>query len=443
MKLLIVAEPFGGRASVDDPWGAGRVFFRGAQPPTGGVEPSTRRWLVIDLPGFVPRRRHGIAAWIRARAGLDENDRSIVELDEEQWRLATLDDFGDPDAEVHTYDEPSEQFGFEDFIAFERAHVRPLVDALDAASRAPAEERGAQLEPLVARAAHLWRVWSQLPDAAKRASNAATFDSARRAIGALPPGPARWEAMLDLARRVHAREPDAYEAHRRVGELLRDLPRQWVDPSVSDETLHHWLDVLAREPELAAVAAGNQFWEVLARRVRFPATMTEGTVDITEAEEVTVEPSFELWSARRVGRIVPGRTALKVAGSPSLYVAGTRALRFRIARAGGRVRRFGVDLTMRIDPKIALDAALLGAERLAALAHLAPDQALAEAALGPLPESHPIHRAAARAAEDPDAARTLADLLIATTVHLDPAVVRRMLHEDARASRYHWRRRGR
>jgi hypothetical protein len=83
-----------------------------------------------------------------------------------------------------------------------------------------------------------------------------------------------------------------------------------------------------------------------------------------------------------------------------------------------------------------------GSRILAALAHLAPAQALDEAALGPLPETHPIRRAAARAAEDADAARTLADLLIATTARLDPAVVRRVLHEDARSRRYRWRRRG-
>lgn len=180
----------------------------------------------------------------------------------------------------------------------------------------------------------------------------------------------------------------------------------------------------------------SPFWERLKDVVRLEPNVHGETIDISAAEEDVVWLNWHVLEARRVGRIVPGRTALVLRNGAQrtlTFIAGQRRLKFQVARAGGQLKRMGNTLVAKPKGVSGLHQALLEIEMLDTLANLNPQQALAQLDQA-LPDDHPAVIAARAASTDPRQARILADMLIEMRTGIDANVARRLVRAAGRRS---------
>jgi hypothetical protein len=429
MKLLYVTQRYGDRVCITPAWQQS-IFFTGRQPEMNVM-------LALDLPGARGGSADDVLEWLRKeaakqafKAGRPEPDRrALAELPERAWRRAVMDDLIDArnfDSlwySLHLY------FSFDEFVAFAEKWWPLLLEQLrEAQALSEPHARATALANVQDLANRVCRVANSLP-----ASMSSTRDriverlerarvDAMRATGFTA---RKWTAMLG-----EVNTPPIKHA------LLMELAAHIVALRGNQAYVRQCLEDLRATESLARYVRGHaQFWASLKDAVRLEPNVQDQTIDISEAQEQTVQLSWELLDARRVGRIVAGRSALVLRqGKGVTYVAGQRRLKFQVTRAGGSLQRMGNTLTTSAQGAAGLHRALLEVETIDALSNLNPAQALAR--LGrDLPPDHEAVALARAAVDDPRQSRILADVLIELSVGIDADVARRLARTQAAGNR--------
>lgn len=406
--------------------------------------PAADRLVTVEIPQ-VRYREDGERLYrdIVAHLGAGEGGkkRESVLLPPALWRPAVLDDILDADNGEQQMYGLSSHFSSDALAEFAARTTPEIAGRL----RAILEERGDARRKRYGRERRflasacgvvLWGLPQRLE--IERAREQTAADRARvKAFDAPEAVAARAALSDDDALAAYLRLLGA--SHTALGRrlALRRFADRFVPKgSVWEEVEPVLRRLAAHKRARAAAEAEGTLWERVAPALHLPATLTGATVDLSGAREETVRMGFDLLDARRVGAIVPGRTALVVRDSRyriTTLVRGERKLLQAIrASADGRLVRHGCILTVGDAKASPLRRLILDAERIDTLAALDPEAALAGAGLG---EDHPAFALAARARTDHRQARALADLLIEETCGVDAEVLRAMSRAQERRGR--------
>lgn len=179
---------------------------------------------------------------------------------------------------------------------------------------------------------------------------------------------------------------------------------------------------------------GHEFWRILQPHLQFEANTFGESFDITDAEETNPLLNWDFINAKRIGPVVPGRSALFIPGVPNVYIRGERKLKFKVQKAGGKRSLFQNTLTLETD-RNSLSTLLLDTEKIIALASLAPKQAVRLADRLNLSRDHIVYRTAEDAEWNRANARILSDLLIELLAGIDSDTARRLVREEKRSNR--------
>lgn len=182
------------------------------------------------------------------------------------------------------------------------------------------------------------------------------------------------------------------------------------------------------------VFTGHDFWRILQPHLQFEANTFGETFDITDAEETTPVLNWDFINAKRIGPVVPGRSALFIPGVPNVYIRGERKLKFKVQKAGGKRSLFQNTLTLETD-RNSLSTLLLETEKIIALSCLAPKQAVRLADHLNLSRDHIVYKTAEEAEWNRANARILSDLLIELLAGIDSDTARRLVREEKRSNR--------
>lgn len=400
------------------------VFFRGR-------EPLAQQMITVTFDGLPTFDSTSLRQWLLAAGGQSDSRKTILEIPENTWQPTVLDDF----LSAHQYNHALWSIPQH----FSLAEIQVFLDQW----WPQAETRLRQLLTLTETETQL-QGFDQAQDFLTRvlgvmAQSGNVFNKTHSDLLK------KWEERhLPRLRQEQPFVPehwvDVAATLRDIGvcqTILREMARRLTSAHLEQERLHAILATIGRNPKLRQAAMYDQsFWSWWNSILRLEQNVTGEMVDIALAKEQKVALNWEAVESQRIGRIVPGRTALVMQHEgATLYIGAPRKLKFQIRRAGGQLKKWGNTLTLAVARQNQLQQALLEVETLETLAHVDPAQAVARLAHLNLPETHPVYNAAARAPHDPRYAHILADLLIELTAGLDADVARRLLREQSRLNK--------
>lgn len=468
MKLLGMTEKYGGRVGVQVDY-SGQLFFNG-EP-----QPAPKRLIVLDLPGMEPPRHAETSVWFgsggetlwkrlvayltkRAReqtgdtaeatdSGQSAEDaatrkgrksrREISEMPADLWRPAHLDDFVDAYNANNYLWYVHQHFTLQEIQAFADKWVPELQRRMAAALETPeGRERVNALEKVEP---FLMRIQGVVGQNQSRLR--VEVQKAKERIDKERLKAARREENVSIERLIEV------IGSLRTSEIqsvaLNQLAKDLAQPPIDAQRTNAALDLLARKKKLREQLEYNpRFWKAIGAVVRLEPNVTGETIDISEAREETVTLGWDVLRAKRVGPVLPGRSALVVRdkrnGVAKYFIRGERKLKFQAQRAkSGALQKYGCTLTMTPDEnRQRMSRFLLDVERLDTLASVDPESAAREAAAGKdLPPDHLIYRVAEAAKTDSRQARVLSDLLIELHVGADADILRAHARAQNRANR--------
>lgn len=427
MQLILITQRYGQRTVVyvyNYPEPTLMVFFRGR-------EPLAQQMITVTFDGLPTFNGSSLRQWLLAAGGQSDSRKAVLEIPESTWQPTVLDDF----LSAHQYNQAiwsiPQHFSLAEIQAFldnwwpqAETRLRHLLTLT---------ETELQLQGFDQAQDFLTRVLGVM------AQSGNVFNKTHSDLLK------KWEERhLPRLRQAQPFVPEHWveiaATLRDTGVclmILREMTRRLNSAHLEQERLQAILVMIGRNPTLRqAVMYDKAFWSWWNSILRLEQNVTGETVDIALAKEQKVALNWEAVESRRIGRIVPGRTALVVQHEGgALYIGAPRKLKFQIRRAGGQLQKWGNTLTLAVTRQNQLQQALLEVETLETLAHVDPTQAVARLAHLNLPETHPVYDAAARAPHDPRYAHILADLLIELTAGLDADVARRLLREQSRLNK--------
>jgi len=422
MKLIAYVETFAGEAMVRLHGGKEGLFFAGKQP----AQPSL---ITLDLPGLT---RMGIAIreWLvayhnkRRKPGTQrDRRRQRVDLVETLWRPTVLDDFIDAKNGYNFVWYVAQFFTVEEIATFCAAHGPKLHRDVLAALTIEREARPRALLRLVGRAGRIVPVMSQGTSRLHHETEALKIELDREDAAELVTSEFAARAWIKATRRLRT---DGVKR-----EVLADIGKQLVAHGAD---IGGALDLMIAA-KLDKVDA-PEMWQHIAPHLELRQNVRGKTLDLTTAREMTAAAGWELWTAKRVGPVKPGRAVLVLAvGHTVYYVRGERKLKHAIRARGGSIMRWGCKLVVGGRAgAAAVHAKLLEVDKIDTLAQLDPRRAVALVS-----DTHPadpaIATALARSVDDPRWRRVLADLLIERLVGIDADVARRLARTEATANR--------
>lgn len=421
MKLLFVTFPYGGRVAIRPLYMSAAFFFQGKQPAADTI-------ILVEMPGLAEFTDEAVKKWLHEHLG-PQTRRDLVELPESRWRSAVLDDFLTAENYQWVVWQMARYFGLEAFQAFGQRHLAPaqqqLAAVLGIKDTTERVKKLGEIRPFLER---VFLVMNQSP-----ARIRTEYDEGMKALEK-----AQLESLSTFSTAVWIETADSLY----TGELSLRLLNEVVDslkrPGVPQEHIHEVLGQIMRRPKLRRLTEYNTlFWRPLQHLLRFDGNVTGETIDIAPAKEQTVQAGWQLFEARRVGRITPGRAALVLQEENGriTYIGADRKLKFQVSRTGGRLERLGNTLVLGDSDQAQLNQALLEVEQLNALANVDPVQAVRRVEHLRLPPDHAVYQAAQQAQNDPRHSRILADLLIELAVGIDADVARRLMRAQSRARR--------
>jgi hypothetical protein len=422
VKLLALVMTHAGEAMIRLSNDREGLFFTGAQP----AQPSL---ITLELPGLT---RVGIAIrqWLveyhrrtSKSSAKSARRRERVDLVPKLWRKAVLDDFIDArNATEHVWN-VSTYFTAAEIAAFCAEHGPKLHAEVREALAVPRASRPRALAKVGKRADRIVPVIYQGSNRVKLEGAALDVELDREDAAQLVTG--TWSATkwIEATRKLRT---DVVKA-----EVLEEIGKQLVAHRADigaalDQMRRHKLDRV-HAPSLWTRIAPHLVLEQTAHRVK---------LDLTTAREMTAVAGWELWTAKRIGPVKPGRAVLRQqVGDTVYYVRGERKLKHAIRARGGKITRWGCTLVVAGGTgTTGVHARLLEVDRIDTLAQVDPRGAVALVA-----DHHPadpaIATALAKSAGDPRWRRVLADLLIERLVGIDADVARRMARAEAGANR--------
>lgn len=417
MKLLAVvhAEPREGRALLV-------VDHTGTVPVLG--PPRRPSLLVLDCPGLSAPTRAGLLRWLATRGervgeGTATKGAAAGALDavpEHVWRNITFDEAVDLRGFRELAYAAANAAPLREIVESLRRRAPKLLDAMDAGLALDDAEQIAKLSGLSLDRQTLGTIVWGLNARADRHVVELAERVDREALAELRRQPFDVEAWVSAADAMKAM-PGRLAA---LVELCRRIPEGDDAPTHALAIVH----AVARRPEcLRTIHFAPAFWTPLAPLLDWAATMRVGSLSIENANETVVTAGWDLWNARRVGRVKIGRKALVIPGGINTYVRGSRALLKQVIDAGGALRHHGVTLKYPTSAR-PLTPRLVEVERIDTLAYVDPEAALAT--IGERGEVPALRALVERAKVDRGVARVLADHLIEYAVGIDADVARKL-----------------
>lgn len=419
MKALVHIRFYGERPMVSFGYGYGRhVHFADPQPENGTI-------VCVEIPEVEHPTTAAVIEWLSA--GKSTSRREIFELPSEVWRPAVLDDFIDADHYRQCVWLISQHFSAEAIDAFvEKWLPVARAEAREALAVENEHARAMALKAIMDRMQRIYAVVGNVPGQLNRQMST-TFERVEQArLSALrvtnPPPEAWIEAAGEMQSNV-------------VRNTLIMMAEKLRDERAKPERVAQLLETIRTTPLRDVVPYDSAFWAPLEPMLDLSPNVSGEEIDITDAREEIVGLGWQLYEGRRIGQIVPARTALVIRTSTTAtYIRGERKLKFRVVRAGGRLEALGNTFVVR-EQSDAIGAALLEVDRLDTLAQIHPRQALQALETLDLAADHPVFEAARAAETDPRQGRVLADLLIELVVGIDADIARGMARAQARGNR--------
>ncbi|MEM8534181.1 MAG: hypothetical protein AAGF95_25260 [Chloroflexota bacterium] len=440
MKLLCFTERYGDRIMVRPSGYGDGVFFAGRQPEENML-------LLLDMPSLRDTTLGAIVTWLtkQSRKGkfripfvsnLRSSRREITELPEEVWRKAVLDDIFDAQNYQYVGWHLTRHFSLQEFSAFADAWLPQLQQRLQQSLVHAEHQQPHELQRTQAWLERIAMVIYQMPHRIGKEHDSVLQLVDEAQITTLRQGPFSVEKWIATADRLQTDDL--------IIMLLNEVTDYLASAEMSQQDVMKTLDLIHRSEKLRrattikyVLSSPVTFWSRLQPHITLDSNVSGKTIDITQATEQTVELGWPVLYGQRIGTIIPGRSALVLPASRGriFYIAGQRKLKFQVARAGGRLEKFGNILTMSSDGANAMHQSLVEVDLLDTLANVDPQQAVERVAHLNLPTDHPVYQSAALARDDYRHARILADLLIELTVGVDADIARRMARAQARANR--------
>lgn len=417
MKLLAIvqAEPKTGRANLV-------VDHMGTVPVMGA--PRRPGLLELDCPGLSAPTRAGLLRWLATRGervadGAATKGAAAGALDavpESAWRPITFDEAVDLSGFRQLSHVVANAAPLDEIVACLRRRMPKLLDAMDAGLTLEEAEQIATLSGLALDRQTLATIaWGMNARADRHVADLAERVD-RDALMSLRARPFDVEAWVSAANAMKAP----------LGRLAALVELVSRIPEGDDAPVHALAIVRAvarRKALVDATRFAPAFWNGLAPLLDWAATMRVGTLSLENATEMEVAASWNLWNARRVGRVKIGRKALVIPGGIQTVIRGTRALVKQVLDAGGELRHHGVTLTYPTSAR-PLTPRLVEVERIDTLAYVDPDAALR--VIGERGDVPALRALVERAKTDRGLARVLADHLIEHAVGIDADVARKL-----------------
>jgi hypothetical protein len=427
MKLIYQTFTYGGRVCVRIQY-SHQVYFAGAQPPDNSL-------ILLELPNLKSSRFDDILFWLKENADSPANSRrEINEFPAGCWRQAVPDDYLDAENysetiwQIYSFFNASEFDRFGDkWLGLAQAKLK------EALAAEPGDPRIKAFDQIRQELERVYFVVDKIPyrlnleiEEMRKKLEEARFAEIRNRTDDL-------RTWIETAESFKS----SWSIQTALNLIAAELRNRRLSSAEIIEQLEHFGPQLRQATQYPA----HPFWTNVAPLVRLEQNITGEEIDLTAASEEEVQLGWELIDGRRVGVIVPGRTALvlslqEAAGLRKLYLNGERKLKFQIQKNGGRMEKFGC--TLRLESQFetkSIQPALLEIERLDALANLDIDQALERIAHLELPNNHLVFYTAEKARSDPKQARVLADLLIELLVGVDADIARNLARAQAKGNR--------
>lgn len=438
MKLIYLTTTYGKRRVIRPGYTSPAFFF-------AGQEPADNVLITLDLPGLEQGTQEAITNWLIAYnpegesllikaltflTGKQETAtrRDVLELPPKVWRLTVLDDFIEATNYRQAIWQASRLFPLKEYEAFGKKWLPQAQTAVaNALAITNPTAKAAALNQLHAFWERIFGVMGQGPQKvyqewddliykldkeiiASLTAKPFDFDTWRATVVGLQSNRGLADGLLAIGRHLAEQEPDT---------LFASLQNLGENIKIRQASQYYTV-----------------FWNLFQHKLRLPATVSDETIDISNAQAQRVQLNWQVINGRRIGRITPGKMALVLnQGGTIYYIAGDRKLKFQIIRAGGSLKRHGCILTMGGTVNNSLNKALLEAEQVDTLANVSPAVAIERVAHLNLPANHPVYAAAEAAGHNPKQARILADLLIELTVGIDADVARRLVRAQMASTR--------
>ncbi|NOK62503.1 MAG: hypothetical protein GFH27_549293n237 [Chloroflexi bacterium AL-W] len=440
MKLLCFTERYGDRIMVRPSGYGDGIFFAGQQPEENML-------VLLDMPGLRATSLESIVTWltIQSRKGtfripflsdLGSSRREITELPEEVWRKAVLDDIFDAQNYQYVGWRLTNYVSLQEFSTFADTWLPQIQQRLQKSIAYAENQQPHELQRTQAWLERVAMVVYQMPRRISEEYDSVLQILDQAQITTLRQCPFSVEKWIATADRI--------QTHELIITLLNEVADYLVGTEVSQQDVMKTLDLIHKSDKLKrstmvkhVLSPSPTFWDRLQSCISLESNVKGKTIDITQATEQAVELSWPVLYGQRIGTIVPGRSALVLPATRGriFYIAGQRKLKFQVARAGGRLEKFGNILTMSSEGANAMHQSLVEVDMLDTLANVDPQQAVERVAHLNLPADHLVYQSAVRAKEDYRHARILADLLIELIIGVDADIARRMARAQARANR--------
>lgn len=435
MKIMATVSKYGGDPNIVIDHYAKRFFFEGEAPQVEKI-------IVLILPGLPAVTSQAVQEWI-IRYHLEHfqppgeapltSRKQKLEIPQTCWRPATLDDFLDSAKWESSSYSARQNFSLEEIHDFtSRWHDDTLRRLNDVIATPSGNERRNALAAFRDRIRRVHRVLSLLPERVDLDFQIEVERLDRLRLQAIQidkhAEPERWIAELAQITTTQV-----------LQEGLHALARLIKKPKWKKIQRLKMLRAIASHANLNYAAKyDKKFWQILGPCFPLPRSTTGVKVNLTEAHEVRLDGYWDLLTTRLIGPVRLGRKALAAVnqkdGSVRCYVRGERKLLFKIANAGGTLKKYGCLLTIDLNSRQSLKPRLMEMERLDTLSQVDPLQAVQSIAHLKLPADHLVYRTAQAACHNSRQARLLADLLIELKFGIDPDVARHLSRINSRHS---------
>lgn len=319
MKLVCRTEEYGDRIMIQPDFYGDGFFFTGRQPEVNQL-------ILVELPGLptIPESEpigKAIKEWLNRRHESKQEhtlpatpeqlgrQRRLNELPEGVWRDATLHDL----LEAQNYQSAmwrlEDSFTLQEFSDFADRWLpeaqQKMHDTLVISSE---KERAAALKQMHIFFERLFSVLDLLPrhilkehdDLISRLekTQVTALRGDKSTLQTTPPSNFDTNKWLDLASSLQTGEL--------IQLLLMDVARNLAKRGLSQAEMAQVLEKIKTNSKLKEhITYYAHFWQPLSHSLRLDSTVQGETIDISDAQEVTVELGWPVYEARRVGRIVP------------------------------------------------------------------------------------------------------------------------------------------
>ncbi|HSH02340.1 MAG TPA: hypothetical protein VLL52_07455 [Anaerolineae bacterium] len=427
MKFIANINHFAGQAVINPYYKHPGIFFIDPQPK--------KNYLITISLTPTEVKQYGLSNFVEqhSQAYFASNDnhslaKKLPLLTSDHWQYTQLSDLLDDTIIVPSriYWQFGQQFSLADFTAFAQEHFPNLRQKMVTANTlSQPNEKSEALQTLLNVIKPISKIINNASTRIQEEYNTLLADLEKPQVTALLATPFDFDHWLTAVANLQTTSHHRTILH----QMMHHLLAQNIKPSQLEPYLHR----IHQHTHLAnSLTYDYKFWRIIDHHIHLDTNIQDQTIDISTAQLVRTSLNWSLITGHRVGRLVPRRRALTIftrGQKPNIYIGASHAFKFKVWQAGGRLQQWGNTFILGQEDNNFYQL-LLQAEQLQTLAYIAPQQALDQITPLNLPPNHPIHTAAAQAAQSYNHATIFADLLIETILGLDADIAHQLIRQQ-------------